>query len=72
MDTTIPMLFMRFPIATVWLDANKIVVDKVLAKPWRLAYSPEKPAQYFVEACPTLLDRVNIGDRLKFDEAVEA
>ncbi|GAB4571996.1 MAG: DUF192 domain-containing protein [Anaerolineae bacterium] len=67
-DTAIHMLFMRFPIATIWLDKNGVVVDKVLARPWRLAYTPRKPAQYFIEAPPALLDRVIIGDRLIFDD----
>lgn len=66
MDTTIHMFFMRFPIATVWLDAEGVVVDKVLAKPWRPAYAPQAPAQYFIEASPSLLNRVMIGDRLIF------
>jgi uncharacterized membrane protein (UPF0127 family) len=69
LDTTIHMLFMRFSIAVIWMDADGIVVDQVLAKPWRLAYAPQQPAQYFVEASPALLDRVKIGDRLRFDEA---
>ena len=72
MDTTIHMFFMRFAIATVWLDANGVVIDKVLAKPWRPAYAPQAPAQYFIEACPSLLDRVMIGDRLEFSEIAEA
>jgi uncharacterized membrane protein (UPF0127 family) len=71
-DTSIHMLFMNFAIATIWLDANGVVVDKVLAKPWRLAYAPKAPAQYFIEAPPALLDRVMIGDHLTFDEAAEA
>lgn len=72
MDTTIHMLFMRFAIATIWLDSNGVVIDKVLAKPWRLAYAPQQPAQFFIEANPSLLDRVMIGDRLSFSESVEA
>lgn len=71
MDTSIHMMFMRFSIATIWLDANQVVVDKVLAKPWRPAYAPQKPAQYFIEATPALLDRVKIGDRLLFDDGAE-
>lgn len=71
-DTTIHMLFMRFPIATIWLDANGVVVDKVLAQPWRLAYAPARPARYFIEATPALLDRVMIGDRLVFSEEAQA
>jgi len=71
-DTTIHMLFMRFAIATVWLNAEGVVVDKVLARPWRLAYAPRQPARYFIEASPSLLEHVMIGDRLVFDEAAEA
>jgi uncharacterized membrane protein (UPF0127 family) len=68
-NTTIHMLFMLFSIGVVWLDASGVVVDKRLAKPWRLAYAPQKPAQYFIEALPSILNRVQIGDRLNFDEA---
>lgn len=71
-DTTIHMLFMRFPIATLWLDAQGVVVDKVLAKPWRLLYAPQKPARYVIEAPPALVERVMIGDRLTFEDAAEA
>lgn len=66
--TAIGMLFMFFPIAVVWLDKDGVVVDKVLAKLWRLSYTPRKPARYFIEARPSLLDRVQIGDRLVFDQ----
>ena len=66
--TSIHMFFMRFSIAVVWLDASGTVVDKKLAKPWRAAYAPSAPAQYFLEANPSLLDCVKIGDRLRFDE----
>ncbi|MBN1964300.1 MAG: DUF192 domain-containing protein [Anaerolineae bacterium] len=70
-DTSIHMFFMRFAIAAIWLDAQGIVVDKKLAKPWRPAYAPQKPAQYIVEANPDVLARVQIGDQLTFDEAAE-
>jgi len=33
LETAIHMLFMLYPIATIWLDKNGVVVDKVLAKP---------------------------------------
>ncbi|MCC7446672.1 MAG: DUF192 domain-containing protein [Anaerolineae bacterium] len=65
--SSIHMLFMFFAIATVWLDADGKVVDAVLAKPWRPMYAPRKPAKYVIEARPSLLDRVAIGDRLRFD-----
>lgn len=69
-QTTIHMFFMLFSIGVVWLDSSGKVVDKQLAKPWRPAYAPKEPAQYFIEANPSLLDLVRIGDVLRFDEVV--
>lgn len=69
-NTTIHMFFMMFSIAVVWLDKSGRVVDKQLAKPWRPAYAPKAPAQYYIEANTDLLDRVEIGDVLLFDETV--
>lgn len=68
--TTIHMFFMLFSIAVIWLDASGKVVDKQLAKPWRPAYAPHQPAQYYLEANTSVLQRVNIGDVLRFDEEV--
>jgi uncharacterized membrane protein (UPF0127 family) len=65
--TTIHMMFMAFPIAVVWLDDEFVVVDKVYARPWRLAYAPAKPARYTLEASSTLLEQVQIGNKLSFD-----
>lgn len=67
-NSTIHMFFMRYPIAVVWMDKHGRVVDKQLAKPWRPAYAPKSPAQYYVEAHPDLLNRVQVGDQLTFDE----
>lgn len=68
--TAIHMFFMFFSIGVVWLDKRGYVVDKQLARPWRPAYTPAKPAQYYLEANPDILDRVAVGDRLLFDEKV--
>ncbi len=67
-NTTIHMFFMLFSIGVVWLDASGKVVDKCLAKPWRPAYAPKLPAKYFIEARPDILERVQVGDVLRFDE----
>lgn len=61
----IHMFFVFFPIAVIWLDAEKRVVDKVLARPFRPYYAPRKPAQYYVEGHPTLLGKVEVGDVLE-------
>jgi uncharacterized membrane protein (UPF0127 family) len=66
--TAIHMLFMFISIAVIWMDASGKVVDKRLAKPWRLSYLPAAPAQYFLEANVELFDRVQVGDQLRFDE----
>lgn len=68
--TAIHMFFMFINIAVVWLDKDQVVVDKTFAKPWRPAYAPKSPAQYYIEANPTLLDKVNVGDKLNFEEVV--
>lgn len=66
-NTSIHMLFMLIPIAVVWLDKDGTVVDAKYAKPWRLMYASAKPAQYYIEAHPSLLQRVKIGDVLSFE-----
>lgn len=71
-NTSIHMFFMAFPIAVIWLDKSGKVVDSCLAKPWRPAYAPRLPAQYFIEANVDLLNRVRVGDVLRFHEEVPA
>lgn len=66
-QTTIHMFFVFFPIAVIWLDRDKQVVSKVLARPFRPYYAPGGPAQYFVEGHPDLLARVSVGDRLAWE-----
>lgn len=69
-QTAIHMFFMRFSIGVVWLNRDGQVVDMTLAKPWRPAYAPRVPAQYFIEAMPSILDRVQVGDVLRFDQTI--
>jgi uncharacterized protein len=70
-NTTIHMFFMFMDIAVVWLDSSGKVVDKKLAKRWRPAYAPRTAAQYYIEAPVSLLERVEIGDVLEFDEETD-
>lgn len=69
-NTTIHMLFMFIPLGVIWMDKNGRVVDKKLAMPWRPMYAPQAPAQYYLEANVDVLEWVNIGDILRFDEEV--
>jgi uncharacterized protein len=65
-QAAIHMFFVFFPIAVLWLDRDKRVVDMVLARPFRPYYAPDSPAQYYVEGHPSLLERVRPGDLLEF------
>jgi uncharacterized protein len=65
-QAAIHMFFVFFPIAVLWLDRDKRVVDMVLARPFRPYYAPHSPAQYYVEGHPSLLERVRPGDLLEF------
>ncbi|MDZ4768775.1 MAG: DUF192 domain-containing protein [Chloroflexota bacterium] len=71
-NSTIHMFFMMFSIGVIWLDADQRVVDMAYAKPWRPMYAPKAPAQFYLEANPEVMERVAIGDRLRFDEAAPA
>ena len=66
--TAIHTIGMRFELGLVWLDEHFRVVDMRRAKPWRLAHVPSAPAKYCLEADPTILDRVRIGDILTLHE----
>ncbi|MCA9916257.1 MAG: DUF192 domain-containing protein [Anaerolineae bacterium] len=70
-NSAIHMFFVFMEIAVVWLDSSGTVVDKKLAKPWRPLYVPQAAAQYFIEAHPSLLQRVQIGDVLEFTEVAD-
>jgi len=66
MDASIHMFFVSFPIAAVWLDTRFRVVDQCLAEPWRPFYAPKAPAQYVLEAAPSLLQKISTDDELEF------
>ncbi len=65
----IHMAGMFFALGIVWIGPDRRVVDTRLARPWRI-YWPLSAAQFTLEANPTILKRVQTGDRLEFvDEA---
>jgi len=68
--TSIHMFFVPFPIAAIWLDAEKRVVDQVLARPFRPYYASRVPAQYLIEGAPELLACTRTGDVLDLQEGV--
>jgi uncharacterized membrane protein (UPF0127 family) len=66
--TSIHMFFVPFDIAAIWLDENYQVVHTALAKAWHPYYASAKPARYVLEGPPALLNRVLIGETLRFEE----
>lgn len=67
-DTAIHMLAVSFDLAVIWIDSSMMVVDKILAKSWRLAYTPKKAAQYILEIHPDRLDEFEIGNKVQFED----
>jgi len=66
--TSIHMLFVFFDLGVIWVNDGGKIVDKVLAKPWRLSYVPQAPARYVIEGRPSLLEQVEVGDQIEFGE----
>ena len=65
-NSSIHMLWVFFPIAAVWINDKGRVTKTQLARPWRPYYASPEPARYVLEAAPTLLERVKVGDELDF------
>jgi len=67
MDASIHMMFMWIDLAVIWINSDLEVVDKVLARRWKLAYVPQKAAKYVLETGVSHLKDYNIGDKVRFD-----
>ena len=67
-DSSIHMLFVPFKLGVIWINSNFKVVDRIIAKPWGLAYFPTVPAKYTLEIHPDHLTEFEIGDEVKFIE----
>ncbi len=67
-DTAIHMLFMRFPIAVIWLDSRGVVVDARRARPWVDFLIPTAPAQYVLELHADRLPEFAPGDQIEWHE----
>lgn len=65
--SAIHMFFMNFDIAVIWLNKDRVVVDKNIARRWRPYYAPSQVAQYILE---THIDRwhdFNVNDQIYFE-----
>ncbi len=68
MDSSIHMLAVWMSLGIVWINNAGEVVDTCLARPWRLAYFPHKPARYVLEIHPRRLQDFHLGDHILFEE----
>jgi uncharacterized membrane protein (UPF0127 family) len=67
-NASIHMMFMWMDLAVIWIDSDYSVVDRVLARRWKLAYLPKKAAKYVLEASVGRLSEYSIGDRVQFED----
>ena len=66
MGSSIHMLFVFFPIAAVYLDSGKRVVDLAVLNPFALNYTPKKPAAFLIELPAGKAKELSLGDKLEF------
>lgn len=65
-NASIHMLFMKFDLAVIWMDAGMRVVDIQLARRWRPSYVPALPARFTLETRPEYFTEFHVGDQLNF------
>lgn len=68
LDSSIHMLFVSFDLAVIWINSEMQVVDKVLARSWRLAYFSKEPARYVLEIHPDRWGEYDLGDIVQFKD----
>ncbi|OGO27029.1 MAG: hypothetical protein A2Z16_01490 [Chloroflexi bacterium RBG_16_54_18] len=54
-------------LAIIWINSDYIVVDKEIARSWRLAYTPRLPACYILELSTEWLSEFQVGDRIEIE-----
>jgi uncharacterized membrane protein (UPF0127 family) len=69
LDSSIHMLFVSFDLAVFWINSEMKVVDKIIARSWRLAYFSKQPARYVLEIHPDQFNNYEIGDTVQFRDA---
>ena len=67
LEASIHMMFVWIDLAVVWINSGGEVVDVKLARRWRPAYVPRRPARYILEIHPDRLDEFHIGDQVIFE-----
>src|SRR4030066_2273439 len=66
-NSSIHMLGVWMDLAIIWINSDYIVVDKEIARSWRLAYTPRLPACYILELSTEWLSEFQVGDRIEIE-----
>jgi uncharacterized membrane protein (UPF0127 family) len=69
LDSSIHMLFVPFDLAIFWINSQMEVVDKLIARSWRPAYFPARPARYILEIHTSRFNDYEIGQKVNFQNA---
>jgi len=67
-DSAITMLFVSFDLGVIWINSQLEVVDKKIARSWKLSYFSNKPAMYVLEIHPDREKDFQIGDIVEFND----
>lgn len=64
LDSSIHMMFVNFDLAVAWINNRNEVVDVRLARAWKPAYVPLKPARFVLEMHASRIAEFQIGDQV--------
>ncbi len=68
LNASIHMMFMWMDLAIIWINSEYVVVDRVLARRWKMGYFPKKAARYVLETGTSHLQEFNLGDKIRFED----
>jgi uncharacterized membrane protein (UPF0127 family) len=69
-NSSIHMMFMWMDLAVIWINSEFTVVDRVLARRWKLVYFPKSAAKYVLETGISHINDFSIGDQVLFNDSV--
>ncbi len=69
-NSSIHMMFMRIDLTVIWINSEFTVVDRVLARRWKLAYFPKSAAKYVLETGISHINDFNVGDKVHFEDTL--
>jgi uncharacterized membrane protein (UPF0127 family) len=70
LNASIHMMFMKMDLAVFWINSEYTVLERVIARRWKLGYIPKSPAKYILETNVSNLNDFNIGDKVRFEESL--